>query len=190
VTVVLEPPGSPVGQLGAGAPNCQHNSHQMQVVDMSGVSTREKKARAKMSLTSEMKNLTTVSDFVTEFARRHELCEDDTFALQTAIDEACANVVDHAYQGKPDGEMHIQCALSDGEVTVTITDRGKPFDPRSVPRPDVSAPLQKRQEGGLGLFLMERLMDSVKFEFDAAKGNRLTMKKKVRHENLPLCPSS
>ena len=86
--------------------------------------------------------------------------------------------------------MHIQCALSDGEVTVTIVDHGKPFDPRSVPRPDVSAPLQKRQEGGLGLYMMERLMDSVKFEFDAAKGNRLTMKKKVRHENLPLCQPS
>lgn len=149
-----------------------------------------KKARAKMSVTSEMKNLTAVSDFVTEFARRQRICEDDTFALQTAIDEACANVVDHAYRGKPDGKMQIECALSDGQVTVTIVDHGIPFDPRSVPRPDVSAPLQKRQEGGLGLYLMERLMDSVKFEFDPAKGNRLTMKKKVRHEDLPLCKPS
>lgn len=157
---------------------------------MPSASARDKKSRVEVSLASEMKNLTAVSDFVTEFARQQQLCEDDTFALQTAIDEACANVVDHAYQGKPDGQMQIQCRLSDGEVTVTIVDHGKPFDPRSVPRPDVSAPLQKRQEGGLGLYLMERLMDSVKFEFDAAKGNRLTMKKKVRHENLPLCPSS
>ncbi len=157
---------------------------------MTGVSTRRKQARARLSLTSDMKNLTTVSDFVAEFARRQNICEDDTFALQTAIDEACANVVDHAYQGKPDGKMHIQCRLSDGEVTVTIVDYGRPFDPRSVPRPDISAPLHKRQEGGLGLYMMERLMDSVEFKFDAAKGNRLTMKKKVRHENLPLGQSS
>lgn len=157
---------------------------------MTSTSTRDKRAKAKLAVTSEMKNLTAVSDFVTEFARSQKICEDDTFALQTAIDEACANVVDHAYQGKPDGKMQIQCTLSDGQVTVTIVDHGKPFDPSSVPRPDVSAPLQKRQEGGLGLYLMERLMDSVKFEFDSAKGNRLTMKKKVRHENLPLCQPS
>ena len=139
-----------------------------------------------MSLTSEIKNLTAVSDFVAAFAREHGICENDTYALQTAIDEACANVVDHAYEGKPDGQMHILCSLSRGQVTVTIVDYGKPFDPQAVPRPDVSAPLHKRQEGGLGLHLMRNMMDSVEFSFDAAKGNRLTMKKKVRHENLPL----
>jgi serine/threonine-protein kinase RsbW len=107
-----------------------------------------------------------------------------------AVDEACANVIDHAYDGKPDGTVRIVCNASDDEVTVTILDHGQPFDPHSVPPPDTTAPLQKRQEGGLGLYLMEKLMDSVQFEFDKGKGNRLTMKKKVRRENLPLCTPS
>ncbi len=145
---------------------------------------------AKLSVTSEMKNLTAVSDFVTEFARQQSLREEDTFALQVAVDEACANVIDHAYLGRSDGPIRIQCRLSDGEVTVTIVDHGEPFDPRSVPRPDTAAPLEKRQEGGLGLYLMEKLMDSVRFEFDPAHGNRLTMKRKVRREDLPVCTSS
>jgi anti-sigma regulatory factor (Ser/Thr protein kinase) len=136
-------------------------------------------SKFRLRVTSDMKNLTAISDFVSAFARESELNEDDTFALQMAADEACANVIEHAYSGRPDGTISIECWLANDEVTLIIRDRGRPFDPKAIPRPDVAAPLSKRNEGALGLYLMEKLMDVVQFEFDSSKGNKLTMKKKV-----------
>jgi anti-sigma regulatory factor (Ser/Thr protein kinase) len=144
-------------------------------------------SKFKLRVTSDMKNLATISDFVSAFAREWTLNDDDTFALQMATDEACANVIEHAYNGRPDGTVSIECSLANDEVILTIRDRGRPFDPKSVPRPDMAAPLDKRHEGALGLYLMEKLMDVVQFEFDATKGNKLTMRKKVHREKLPLC---
>jgi serine/threonine-protein kinase RsbW len=147
-------------------------------------------SKFKLRVSSETKNLATISDFVSAFARESALNDDDTFALQMAADEACANVIEHAYSGRPDGTVSIECRLANDEVILTIRDRGQPFDPKAVPRPDMKAPLTKRHEGALGLYLMEKLMDVVQFEFDPTKGNKLTMKKKVDREKLPLCPQS
>jgi len=144
----------------------------------------------KLRVTSEMKNLAAISDLIAAFAQELSLDTDDAFAVQMAVDEACANVIEHAYDGRPDGMVTLACWLANDEVHVVIRDQGRPFDPHAVPRPDMAAPLESRQEGALGLYLMERLMDVVQFEFDPAKGNKLTMKKKVRCENLPLLSES
>lgn len=144
-------------------------------------------SKSRLRVTSDMNNLTAISDFISAFARESELNEDDTFALQMATDEACANVIEHAYGGQPDGTVSIECWIANDEVTLIIRDHGRPFDPQTVPRPDMAAPLSKRHEGALGLYLMEKLMDVVQFEFDPSKGNKLTMQKKVHREKLPLC---
>jgi serine/threonine-protein kinase RsbW len=140
----------------------------------------------KLSINSEMKNLTLVSDFITDVARNLSLNGDETFAVQMAVDEACANVIEHAYAGRQNGQVSIICQLLNDEVIVTIRDSGRMFDPQAVPRPDIHAPIEERDAGGLGLYLMEKLMDQVKFEFDPEKGNKLVMKKKVRREKLPV----
>jgi len=132
----------------------------------------------KLSVTSNMKNLTAISDFITSVAKKLGLDDDQTFALQMAVDEACANVIEHAYGGQTNGTISIHCQTLNDDVVVTIHDHGRPFDPQSVPRPDITAPLEKRQNGGLGLYLMEKLMDSVEWAFDAEKGNTLTLRKR------------
>ena len=139
-----------------------------------------------LTVSSEMENLTTISDFVTSVASNLGLSEDDTFALQMAVDEACANVIEHAYGGRRDGSIHITCQALQDRVVVTVQDHGKPFDPHSVPRPKANAPLEERLAGGLGILLIEKLMDEVRFEFDAEKGNVLTMVKKRQVEKQPL----
>jgi len=133
-----------------------------------------------------MKNLMVISDFIASVAGELDLDEDQTFSVQMAVDEACANVIEHAYGGRADGMLRIACEVVNDEVVVTIHDHGRPFDPRGVLRPDIAAPLEKRPEGGLGLFLMEKLMDSIEFKFNAVEGNVLTMRKGKRHEKPSL----
>jgi serine/threonine-protein kinase RsbW len=101
---------------------------------------------------------------------------DDRLArdLLLAVDEACINVMRHAYDGRG-GDVEVTIELADDGVRAVIRDWGVAFDPLSVPVPDVSAPLSERTPGGLGLFLMRNVMDRVEFQFDGDNGNTLTM---------------
>jgi len=133
---------------------------------------------------SKMENLSVISEFVASAASEFGLDEDQTFAVLMAVDEACANIIEHAYGGNSDGTIDIRCELHNDEVVVKVHDHGKAFDPQSVLPPDLAAPLDEQEERCLGLYLMFKLMDSVRFEFDEVKGNTLTMVKR-RHGVKP-----
>jgi serine/threonine-protein kinase RsbW len=61
---------------------------------------------------------------------------------------------------------------------VTLKDHGSSFDPSDIPEPDLNTSLEEREEGGLGLFLIRKLMDEVHFESQPDSGNVLTMVKR------------
>lgn len=130
----------------------------------------------KLSLCLNLSQLATVREFVAQTC--HDLGFDDQTAydIQLAVDEACTNIVQHAYGGQG-GEVEVTIQPTDNGVRVVIRDWGVPFDPSVVPTPDVAAPLEERPLGGLGLFLMQQTMDEVDFRFDADGGNTLTMVK-------------
>jgi serine/threonine-protein kinase RsbW len=103
------------------------------------------------------------------------------FDLKLAAEEACTNVIEHAYSGEG-GDLTVCFEVSGQDVRITVTDHGRPFDPGEVAMPDLSLPLDERPIGGLGLFLMQQLMDEVEFVF-SEDGNRLRMVKRgVRAE--------
>jgi serine/threonine-protein kinase RsbW len=133
-----------------------------------------------LRLRAVLENIPQAMDCVAESARTAGLDEQTTYEIQTAVDEACANVVDHAYSGMEAGDMEVTCHL-DGECfTIQVRDWGRSFDPDHVQVPDVTAPLEERSLGGLGLFLIRQFMDDVKFSFDPERGNELTMTKRVK----------
>jgi serine/threonine-protein kinase RsbW len=99
-----------------------------------------------------------------------------SFPLETAVDEASTNVIKYAYDGKA-GYYQISCELQGREIVVTIRDHGKRFDPNSVPLPDVDADLENRKIGGLGIYMMKKMVDRVSYDFDLKEGNRLEMRK-------------
>ena len=124
--------------------------------------------------------LAVIGDFVTEVARQAGLGARAVYHVQAAVDEACANIIYHAYDFEGQGQIEVCCERTADDFVVTITDQGRPFDPASVPAPDVNAALDDRKEGGLGLYLMQQLMDEVEHEFRQSS-NVLTMTKHVTH---------
>lgn len=129
---------------------------------------------ATLNLTVGDPELASICRFVEETSRGLGLDERLTRDLMLAVDEACVNVMRHAYDGRG-GDVEVTIEAADDGVKAVIRDWGEAFDPPSVPEPDVSAPLDERTPGGLGLFLMRTVMDRVEFEFDGDEGNTLTM---------------
>jgi anti-sigma regulatory factor (Ser/Thr protein kinase) len=103
--------------------------------------------------------------------------EREVLRIQVAVDEACANVIEHAYSDMAPGEMEVECHCEGRDFVVRIRDWGRCFEPGCVPEPDIKAPLEERTLGGLGLFLIRKTMDSAEFSFDPILGNELVMVK-------------
>jgi serine/threonine-protein kinase RsbW len=122
--------------------------------------------------------LATIADFIAEMGRDAGFDQDTIFHVQMAVDEACSNVIEHAYQGEDRGDITLTCRCEEKEWVILIYDQGRAFDPSSVPEPNLNPNLDEIKTGGLGLYFMRQLMDEVEFSFDENKGNKLRMVKK------------
>jgi serine/threonine-protein kinase RsbW len=105
------------------------------------------------------------------------LNESESSRCQLAVDEACTNIIEHGYGGENMGEIRVTCATEPGELTITIRDQARPFDPSEVPEPQLNANLDELRIGGLGLYFMRQVMDAVEFSHDG-RGNTLVLVKR------------
>jgi serine/threonine-protein kinase RsbW len=121
-----------------------------------------------------------IRDFVGEIARTGGFSDKDVYNIQLATDEAASNIIEHAYENQPNGILELSCGMKDNTITIILVDRGESFDPSAIPLPDLKADLSDRKIGGLGIFLMRKLMDEVHYEPKPDKSNVLTMIKRKR----------
>jgi serine/threonine-protein kinase RsbW len=121
-----------------------------------------------------------IREFVGEIARNGGFSDKDVYNIQLATDEAASNIIEHAYENRPDGVLDLSCGVKGDRITIVLIDYGESFDPSEVPLPDLKADLSDRKIGGLGIFLMRKLMDEVHYEPRPDKSNVLTMSKRKR----------
>jgi serine/threonine-protein kinase RsbW len=121
------------------------------------------------------RNLKAISEFIVDQAQEASFSPKEVYAIQTAVDEACANIIDHAYGGENIGNIKVYVSTINNGLRIVLQDEGEPFDPAEVPEPDISSPLEIRKERGLGIFFMRQSMDKVLFEFSQKEGNTLTL---------------
>ena len=96
--------------------------------------------------------------------------------MKVAVSEAVTNVIDHAYGGELKGVVIVRFRPGSGELTVEVEDRGVGFDPGRVP---AGGPPQPGPDGGLGLYLVRELADSVKVESAPGSGTKITITKRL-----------
>jgi serine/threonine-protein kinase RsbW len=123
-------------------------------------------------------SLAEISQFVIQAAQKAGLNEHEIYQVELAVDEACCNIIDHAYGGENRGEMQCSVEIGEGSLTVILKDRGRPFDPISVPRPVLNVPIQKLKKRGVGFYLMHKVMDELHYETSPESGNTLVMVKR------------
>ncbi len=109
------------------------------------------------------------------------LSRSELYAVQLAVEEACANIIEHAYEGMEGGEIEFTLTDTPEALVVVLRDWGKSFDPQRS-RPSIRTLLRRREvHGGLGLHLMRQTMDEVHFVFEPGGANTLTMVKRKKH---------
>lgn len=133
---------------------------------------------AMIKLSADLSQVPVIREFVALTGRELGLSESVIWDLKLAVDEACTNVIRHAYRGQG-GEIELVIEPVECGIQVVIHDWGVPFDPQSIPVPNLALPLEERPLGGLGLFFMRQVMDHVEYDFDQQHGNTLTMIKRV-----------
>jgi serine/threonine-protein kinase RsbW len=130
----------------------------------------------KLSVPSDTVNLAMIRDFVEDSARRSVLAEKDLLKLKLAVDEACANVIEHAYNGDSTREITVHVWFDDVQIEVDVIDSGSPFDPGS------HNPIQLEDlvghTGGMGIRIMRLATDELVADNDEHGHNRLRLIKR------------
>ncbi len=138
------------------------------------VATAKKISKTVLSRTD---HLLEVREFVSEAARQFGFSEEDVANIVLAVDEACTNIIKHSYQYAPDKEIVIAIIRNNGTFEVRIKDRGKSFNPDLLRAPDLKRNLNEHRRGGLGVYLMRKLMDKVEYSFEAGESNEVSLVK-------------
>ncbi len=84
-----------------------------------------------------------ICEFVTGEAKAAGLDEKEIYAVQLAVDEACTNIIEHAYGGEGKGDIELICKVLNGGMEIVLKDDGEPFDPDLITEPKIGLPLKK-----------------------------------------------
>ena len=130
-----------------------------------------------LKIPTQSTNLKIIRDFITDIARKAGFDETASCDIALAVDEACTNVIKHAYRGGDDKEITVKVRYDSDKIIISISDTGKGFKSELEDEVAVQKRLNNLQRGGLGIFLMKKAMDEVVFDKDSDLMNSVKMTK-------------
>jgi len=130
------------------------------------------------TIASDTSAIQEVSACLDTMMRASGFPEDDILDTQLAVEEAITNIILHGYRDG-EGAITVSGRAGNGTVEVQLEDRAGPFDPLSIPEPDLGGDAGDRKPGGLGIFLIRQVMDDVRYRFDEGKNILVLTKRKT-----------
>ena len=100
------------------------------------------------------------------FCATHALSSRTAHRFNLALEEVLANVIAYAFPAGGRHEIDVRIAHRDGRLHATVSDDGVAFNPLTRPTPDLLAPIEQRQVGGLGIHLLRTLTDTADYRRD------------------------
>lgn len=134
-----------------------------------------------ITLPNDINSVPQLNDFIDGFSLEAGLDMSMTMSLNLALEEAVVNVMTYAYAPDTQGELTLEAVADKGVVTFILTDTGVPFDPTAKEDADTTLGIEDRPIGGLGIFLVRQLMDTVDYQRVDGQ-NVLTLTKKLTAE--------
>ena len=116
-----------------------------------------------LTLHNDIREIPQLSAFVESVSEEASLVMGVTMSLNLALEEAVTNVMMYAYPEGTVGLVIVEASLEDDTLVFVLRDKGKPFDPTAAPEADITLGVEERPIGGLGIFLVRQIMDSVRY---------------------------
>lgn len=133
-----------------------------------------------LQVPSSTENLALIREFVTSIGRQATLNEEEINKLELAVDEACANVIEHAYGHDITKDVSVRATFDDEKLKISVIDEGRGFDPTGVNQKSLDQLVHERRSGGLGIRIIKTLMDEVSYEIEPGLKNELHMTKLIK----------
>ena len=126
---------------------------------------------------ASLENIPSIVAYVAESAEAMGVHHKRIMHLELAVEEASANICSYAY-AVPPGEVTVRITKESEYARIELIDNGVLFDPLAMEEPDIKSELDNRAVGGLGIFLMRRMLDEVHY---SRKGDQNVLSLAVRH---------
>jgi serine/threonine-protein kinase RsbW len=132
----------------------------------------------RLDVPASTRELVKVRDFVSDHARGFGFDAQDVEEIRLAVDEAMTNVIKHAYSYDDSKTVYLTVGSTGNEFWVAIQDHGAAFNPATYEEPNVSERVKQGKKGGVGVYLIKRLMDKVEYSHKNSR-NEIKMIKKL-----------
>ena len=136
---------------------------------------------AQFVLKGSLGELEHLAEETSRFCHAHRLGENVIYELNLALEELFVNTLRHGGCEGMEPAAQIRLQRNAASLLIEFSDRGRPFDPTAVPPPNLAAPLEERQKGGLGLHFVRYFMRNLSYHRDG-QWNRLTMRQPLSKE--------
>ncbi len=121
-------------------------------------------AAVEIALVNDLREIPAAAARIDEFCAQQEIAPEVAYAVNLALDELLANTITYGYDDEEPHRIEVIVRLEGDTLVVAIIDDGMAFDPTRVPDTDVTGPPDERELGGLGLMLVNRMMDSTEYQ--------------------------
>ena len=129
-------------------------------------------------ITNQRDQIDTVRKFFDDYSKENKLTEKTVHDIQMALDELLTNIVNYGYEDTDEHQIDIHFGVNDAAVKVEIVDDSKPYNILEKDNPDISLSMEDKPIGGLGIFLIKKLMSNVDYYTEEGK-NHLVMIKEL-----------
>jgi len=131
--------------------------------------------KKRLSVKSTTNNLAKIRNFIKKQSADVGFDEETSNKIVLATDEACTNIIKHAYKYSKSGKINVNVSFNNKKLRISITDVGTHFNSKSIQEPDLKIYYEEKRVGGLGMFLMKKLMDEVIYSQPNSKRNKVTL---------------
>jgi serine/threonine-protein kinase RsbW len=132
-----------------------------------------------LTIKPDLNEIPGISTALEDVMKNHSFTDEEILDTQLAVEEAITNAIVHGYhETGTEGEIAIRCQATKGIVEIQIEDMAPPFDPLSLPEPDLTSDINERQIGGLGIFLIRQVMDEIVYRYEKNKNILVLVKRR------------
>ena len=120
----------------------------------------------KLQIEAAVENLPQVLSFIEHSLETMHCSPKTKMQINVSVEEIFVNIAHYAYSSNNNGSVTVntECSSDPPEITITFTDSGVPYDPLAKDDPDITLSAHERNIGGLGIFLVKKMMDQVCYE--------------------------